>query len=218
MTEDVPPLPQNVSMESEQQNDAEEMPYPPEVKIPGIIDEIVEKISAFRKKINWEKFMGANLINIIGILVLMFGLCIGVKYSIDKELISTSMRIILAYIFGVVLTYVGFRLKKRYKWFSAVLVSGAIASMYFITYYAHYSYGYFSVITAFVLMIIFTAFLVLAAIKYDMQVIAHIGLVEAYAVPLLLSTGNGEISLLFWYVTMVNVAYNCMNICRCRCY
>src|SRR5438270_13887523 len=44
-----------------------------------------------------ENFVGLKLIQFIGIIVLVIGLSIGVKYAIDKDLISEWMRIALAY-------------------------------------------------------------------------------------------------------------------------
>ncbi len=54
-------------------------------------------------------------------------------------------------------------------------------------------------------MVIFTGFAVVAAIRYDKQVIAHIGLVGAYAVPFLLSEGSGKVAVLFTYMAIINV-------------
>jgi uncharacterized membrane protein len=151
-----------------------------------------------------EKFIGENLINKIGILITVFGVAIGAKYSIENELISPLTRIILGYITGIALLGLGIRLKKNYISYSAVLVSGAMAIMYFITYAAFSFYGLFPQFVAFLLMLIFTVFTVVAAIKYNQQVIAHIGLVGAYAVPFLLSEGSGKAEILFGYMTIIN--------------
>src|SRR5438309_8578189 len=42
-----------------------------------------------------ENFIGLRLINLIGIIVLVIGLSIGVKYAVDRNLVSESMRIAL---------------------------------------------------------------------------------------------------------------------------
>lgn len=156
-------------------------------------------------KIDLEKFIGENLINKIGIAITIMGVAIGAKYSIEHELISPLTRIIFGYLTAIGLLGFGIKLKKNYESYSAVLVSGAIAIMYFITYSA---YGFYHLIPqtfAFALMVAFTAFTVLAAISYNTQVIAHIGLVGAYAVPFLLSKGSGEVVILFSYMTIINV-------------
>lgn len=156
-------------------------------------------------KSDLEKFIGENLINKIGIAITVIGVAIGAKYSIDHDLISPLTRIILGYLAGLGLLGFGIKLKKKYKSYSAVLVSGAIAIMYFITYAAYSFYGLIPQTMAFVLMVVFTAFTVVAAINYNRQVIAHIGLVGAYAVPYLLSDESGRVVILFSYMTIINV-------------
>jgi uncharacterized membrane protein len=157
------------------------------------------------EKSNLEKFIGENLLNKIGIIITVIGVSIGVKYSIEHELISPVMRIILGYLSGIGLLGFGIKLEKKYKNYSAVLVSGAIAIMYFITYAAYSFYGLIPQAAAFVLMVIFTVFGVVTALRYNRQVIAHIGLVGAYAVPFLLSNDSGNAAVLFSYMTIINI-------------
>jgi uncharacterized membrane protein len=100
---------------------------------------------------------------------------------------------------------VGIKLKERYPHYSAVLVSGAIAILYFDTYAAYSFYDLIPQAIAFVMMFIFTCFAVVAAISYNKQIIAHIGLVGAYAVPFLLSNGSDRPQVLFSYMTIINI-------------
>lgn len=157
------------------------------------------------EKSNLERFIGENLISKIGILILIIGVAIGAKYAIDKNLISPLMRIIIGYVFGFGLLGFAFNLKEKYLSFSAVLLSGAMAIMYFITFFAHSPYDIFNQTLAFVLMLIFTAFTVGAAINFSRQVIANIGLVGAYAIPFLLSNNTGNYAFLFTYVAIINI-------------
>ena len=152
-----------------------------------------------------EKFIGENLINKIGIIITVIGVAIGAKYSIDHDLISPLTRIILGYLVGLGLLGFGIKLKQNYENYSAVLVSGAIAIMYFITYAAYSLYGLIPQVVTFMMMVIFTAFAVVAAINYNKQVIAHIGLVGAYAIPFLLSDGSGKVAILFSYMAIINI-------------
>lgn len=156
-------------------------------------------------KADWEKFIGENLINKIGILITILGVGIGAKYSIDNELVSPLTRIILGYLFGAGLLGFGIKLKEQYNNYSAVLVSGAIAILYFITYFAYSFYGLIPQLPAFGLMVLFTIFSVIAAINYDQQVIALIGLVGAYGIPFLLGDGSGNIVTMFSYMAIINI-------------
>ncbi|WP_299437589.1 DUF2339 domain-containing protein [uncultured Aquimarina sp.] len=165
---------------------------------------VVKKVAKPKGKSNLEKFIGENLISKIGVIILVIGVAIGAKYSIDNDLISPLTRIILGYLTGIGLIAVGMKLKKKYHNFSAVLVSGAIAILYFITFMGYSLYDLFPQLFAFILMLLFTVFTVFAAIQYNKQVIAHIGLVGAYAVPFLLSEGSGQVAVLFSYMAIIN--------------
>ncbi len=169
----------------------------------------IEKIAKKRKRVlpeqfDWEKFVGENLINKIGIAITVLGVAIGAKFSIDHNLINPVTRIILGYVAGIALLGIGLKLKANYKNYSAVLVSGAMAIFYFITFVAYSFYDLFPQLGAFALMLLFTAYTVYTAFTYNQAVIAHIGLVGAYAVPFLLSNNSGNISALFIYMAIIN--------------
>ncbi|MGD9589514.1 MAG: DUF2339 domain-containing protein [Pyrinomonadaceae bacterium] len=161
-----------------------------------------------------EKFVGENLIAKIGVVVLIIGVGIGVKYSIDNNLISPLARVVLGYAFGFGLTGLAIRLKAKYHNFSAALVSGGMAIMYFVTYFAYSAYALLPQSAAFALMALFTVFTVTAALVYRRQVIAHIGLVGAYAVPFLLSDDTGNYLFLFAYMSILNAGILVISIKR----
>ncbi len=166
--------------------------------------EVPETEDVKKEKSDWEKIIGENLINKIGIAITVIGVGIGTKYAIDHELISPLTRIILGYLVGLGLMGFAIRLKKQYEDFSAVLLSGSMAIMYFLTYAAFDFYALIPQALAFGLMVLFTVFTVTAAIQYKRQVIAHIGLVGAYAVPFLLSNEEGNAVVLFSYMSIIN--------------
>jgi len=155
--------------------------------------------------IKLEKFIGENIISKIGIVILIIGVAIGTKYSIEHDLISPLTRVILGYLVGLGLLGLGIKLKKTYINFSAVLVSGSITILYFMTYAAYSFYQLFPQLMAFAMMVVFTVFAVITALNYKKQIIAHIGLVGAYAVPFLLSENSENISVLFSYMTIINI-------------
>lgn len=181
---------------------------PPEViKAPPVTSPppIAPIKKAPKPKGDLEKFIGENLISKIGILITIIGVAIGVKYSIENDLISPLTRIVLGYLAGFALLIFGFRLKAKYENYSSVLVSGALAILYFITFAAYDFYGLIPQSIAFAFMFLITGFGVVAALNYDRQIIALIGLVGAYAVPFLLSDGSGRVGILFSYMTIINI-------------
>lgn len=151
-----------------------------------------------------EQFIGTNLINKIGMIVLIIGVGIGAKYAIDNNLISPLVRILLGYLVGVILTFFAVRLKKKYFNFSAVLISGAMAIHYYITYAAYSYYSLYSNSITFSLMVLFTVITVALALYYNRQVIAHFGLVGAYLVPFLVSDPDSSVIVLFVYMVIIN--------------
>ena len=175
----------------------------PQQTLQGLPKSPVNKLPKVRSDL--EKFIGENLINKIGIAITVIGVAVGAKYAIDHQLISPLTRIILGYLFGFGLLGFALKLKKKYENFSAVLLGGSMAIMYFITYTAYSFYGFIPQLLAFALMVIITAFTVVAAITYNRQVIAHIGMVGAYAVPFLLSDGSGKVAVLFSYMALMNI-------------
>jgi uncharacterized membrane protein len=167
-----------------------------------------------RREISFENFIGLRLIHLVGIVILVIGLSIGVKYAIDKNLISEEMRIVLAYVAGIVLFSLSVLLKKKYSSFSAILFSGAMASLYFTSYAAFVYYGMFSSALAFALMVVLTLYTVYEAIRYNRQEIALLGLVGAYAIPFLISRNNDRAELYFFYISIINAAVVFLSIKR----
>ena len=159
---------------------------------------------AQKRPIDLEKYIGENLISKIGIAVLIIGVGIGAKYSIDNDLISPLVRILLGYLVGAALLVIGMRLKNTYENFSAVLVSGGMAIFYFMTFAAYSFYGMLTPLFAFLLMVLFTIATVAAALNYNKQLIAHIGLVGAYCIPYLISEDEIAVLPLFSYMAIIN--------------
>ena len=154
---------------------------------------------------SFEKFIGENLISKIGILVLVLGAAIGGRYAINNNFISPLTRIILGYLLGAGLIVTAIRLKKDYEKLSAVLISGAVTILYFMTYFAYDFYELIPQMIAFGLMMVFTIFAVVASLHYNRQIIAVLGLVGGYAVPFLLSSGSGNTTFLFTYMAILNI-------------
>ena len=157
------------------------------------------------KGAGWESFVGTNLISKAGILITIIGIFIGAKYAIDKELVSPVIRIMLGYMAGVVLLTIAIRLKKKYLHYSSILAGGSLAVLYFITYIAYTFYQMIPQPLAFVLMVVITIGAVAMALWYNQKVIAILGQVGAYAIPILLSDDRGQVAVLFSYLSIINI-------------
>lgn len=197
----------------QQEDENEQVDYTPGKGAQNHIEETDSQSEQFQEEsFSLEKFIGENLINKIGIGITVIGVSLGVKYTIDHDLISPLVRILLGYLAGIVLLIFGIRLKSQYMNYSAVLVSGSMAILYFISYAAYTFYELLPQPVAFIIMVSITAGTVFAALKFDRQVIAHIGLVGAYAIPYLLSDDPTQAAVLFTYVAIINLGILAISI------
>jgi uncharacterized membrane protein len=183
-------------------------PVAEEIKSEKIAEPIVQTIQTppqpKKAALGFEETIGARWFSIIGIIVLVLGIAIGVKYAIDQNLINETTRLVLGYLAGGIILTLALLYKKKYDVFSAILLSGAMSVMYFTTYVGYSHYHFYSAPAAFLIMAVFTGFTVFAAHVYNYEIIALIGLVGGYALPPLLSTGSGEIQYMFGFMLILN--------------
>ena len=152
-----------------------------------------------------EKFIGENLINKIGILILVLGISFFVKYAIDKNWINEYARVGIGILCGSLVMAIAHRLKTNYAAFSSVMVAGAISIFYFTIAIAFHEYHLFNQTVAFVIMVIITAFSVLISVAYNRQELSVLSLIGGFAVPFMVSTGSGNYIVLFTYIAILNI-------------
>nr|WP_305050274.1 DUF2339 domain-containing protein [Elizabethkingia bruuniana] len=152
-----------------------------------------------------EKFIGENLINKIGILILVLGISFFVKYAIDKNWINEPARVGIGILCGALIMGVAHRLKKNYKAFSSVFVAGAISIFYFTIGIAFHDYHLFNQATAFIIMVVITIFSAFVSVSYDRKELAVLSLIGGFAVPFMVSTGEGNYKVLFTYIAILNI-------------
>jgi Predicted membrane protein (DUF2339) len=160
-----------------------------------------------------EKFIGENLINKIGILILVLGISYFVKYSIDQGWIPTPARVGIGMLAGAMVLGVAHKLRKLYAAFSSVFVAGAIAIFYFTIGIAFHDYKLFGQEVAFGIMVLITAFAALITVSYNRLELGVLTLIGGFAVPFMVSTGSGNYIVLFSYILILNtgilaIAYN----------
>ena len=152
-----------------------------------------------------EKFIGENLINKIGVLILVLGISFFVKYAIDKDWINEPARVGIGVLCGSLIMMIAHKLKKNYASFSSVLVAGAISVFYFTIYIAFHEYQLFSQTVAFSILAIITAFSTLVSVFYNRQELAVLSLIGGFAAPFMVSTGEGNYVVLFSYIAILNL-------------
>ena len=152
-----------------------------------------------------EKFIGENLINKLGILILVLGISFFVKYAIDKEWINEPARVGIGVLCGSLIMAIAHKLKKNYTSFSSVLVAGAISILYFVIYIAFHEYQLFSQTIAFSIMAVITVFNTLISVSYNRQELAVLSLIGGFAAPFMVSTGEGNYIVLFTYIALLDI-------------
>ncbi|WP_291529639.1 DUF2339 domain-containing protein [Bacteroides sp. UBA939] len=173
-----------------------------------IILQPVVKPSAFtnkKRKVDYEKYIGENLFGKIGILVLVVGMGLFVKYAIDKNWINEVFRTVLGFVVGSGLLLLSQRLKGTYRTFSSLLAGGAFAIFYVTVSMAYHYYGLFSQTAAFIILVVLTVFMSLLAVFYNHRELAVIALVGGFISPFLVSNGAGNYLVLFTYLTILNM-------------
>lgn len=152
-----------------------------------------------------EKFIGENLINKIGILILVLGISFFVKYAIDKNWINEPARVGIGLLAGALVMGIAHRLKTNYKAFSSVFVAGAFAIFYFTIAIAFQEYHLFSQTVAFAIMVIITIFSTFISLSYNRQELGVMSLIAGFAVPFMVSAGEGNYLVLFTYIAILNI-------------
>ena len=169
----------------------------PKIKPFGLVEE--------KKKVNYEKYIGENLFGKIGILVLVVGMGLFVKYAIDKNWINELFRTVLGFVVGGGLLFLSQRLKNTYRTFSSLLAGGAFAIFYVTVGIAYHYYGLFSQTAAFIILVVLTVFMSLLSVLYDRRELAVIALIGGFIAPFLVSDGMGNYLVLFTYMTILNM-------------
>lgn len=161
--------------------------------------------SFFERHPDLEKFIGENLINKIGIAVLVIGIGLLMRYAIGKGLISESARTLIGLVAGGVLVFFAHRLRNSFRAFSSVLIAGGIAVFYFCIAIAFHQYHLLAQLPAFVVMVVITGLAVALTLAYDRKELAVIALLGGFATPFMVSNGDGNFRVLFTYLLVLDV-------------
>ena len=157
------------------------------------------------KRRDLESAIGGRWFNWIGIIAVTFGVAFFLKFAFDKQWIGPGARISLSAIVGVVLLYVGERLRGRgLKAYASVLSGGGILILYLSDYAAYNFYNLIGQPLAFVLMAVVTTTAVLLSVRQNALPVAILGLIGGFLTPLLLSTGVDNEIALFTYIALLD--------------
>ncbi|MVN90471.1 DUF2339 domain-containing protein [Mucilaginibacter aquatilis] len=171
---------------------------------PPVAEPRIPKPSFFERHPDLEKFIGENLINKIGIAILVLAIGYFVKYAIDNNWVGPVGRVGIGVLCGAILVGIAHRLRNTFKSFSSVLVGGGLAVFYFTITLAYHQFHLFNQTAAFIILIIITVFAVVLSLLYNRQELAVIALVGGLASPFMVSNGSGNYHALFIYLIILN--------------
>jgi uncharacterized membrane protein len=160
--------------------------------------------SFFERHPDLEKFIGENLVNKIGIAILVLAVGFFVKYAIDNDWVGPIGRVGIGILCGAILIGIAHSLRNSYKAFSSVLVGGGLAIFYFTITLAYHQFHLFDQTVSFIILIVITIFAVILSILYDKQELAVVALVGGLASPFMVSSGHANYNALFIYLVILN--------------
>ena len=157
-----------------------------------------------------EGFIRANGLLWLGAIVLAIGGIFLAKYSIEAGLFPPVARVVLGGVFGVALVVAAeylARNKARFNIHSpyvcAALASGGVITCFAIILVAFDYYEFISPQVAFALLALVAVSSTYMALRFG-PLLACIGIIGAYAVPVLVSTGSNNVMALLLYTSFVS--------------
>lgn len=153
---------------------------------------------------NW--FLGGNTIVRVGLVILFIGLSFLARYAASAGLLPVEFRLAAIGVAAIALLAVGFRKRHDKPGFALALQGAGVAVMYLTVFAAFRLYGLLEPLPSFALMIIVCGLSCVLALLQNSRALAVAAFAGGFAVPLLLSTGQGSHVGLFSYYTVLNLA------------
>ncbi len=162
------------------------------------------KKSGFERYLQ-EYFISANIVTVLGSIILLVGVGFFIRYSILDAWINIYGRIVLAILTSVSLLLLAHILHKKQKAFSSIITGTALGILYYIFASAYYNYQLFSTGEALFITISLTIFSVLLSFFYNRVSLAQLAVLAAYTAPMLIDYNRQEVLLLFYYLLVLDI-------------
>ncbi len=159
--------------------------------------------------IDWEAWVGKKLLQKVGILIILIGMAVFLKYSFDNDIIRELGRVVLSLLGACILLGLGEWYRKRYAHWSQAFTGGGLALLYFTVWVAHVLYAEAILeqhgfrIPGGLALLFYSAITVLgaaAAIRHNAQTIGWFAVVGGYLTPVLIPAPELTAALLTGYL------------------
>lgn len=166
---------------------------------------------AWTSTIEWEQWVGQKLMQKVGIIIVLIGMIVLLKYSFDNRWIDELGRLGLAALAGIGMLGAGEYFRKKYASWANGFTGGGLILLYFTVWAAHVFYAAplaerGLVITSTMALVLYAAITLvsaLAAIRYSSQTIAWFALVGGYLTPMLIDTPQPNYGGLALYLAVL---------------
>ncbi|MGO2305298.1 MAG: DUF2339 domain-containing protein [Providencia sp.] len=160
--------------------------------------------SIFGHFFNW--LVKGNPLAKVGILLLFLGVAYLLNYTVQNDIISPQIRLLLSTVGCLALLGTGWWLRNKKELFGLILQGGAIGCLYITVFAAFKLYTMLPYAMTFVFMLLICAASIMLALLQRTISLAILASIGGYLAPILLSTGGGNHIILFSYYLMLSGA------------
>jgi uncharacterized membrane protein len=162
-----------------------------------------------------ESHIGSQWLNRVGIVALLVGVSLFLKYAFESEWIGPAGRVSIGLLAGIAVMLWSERFRLYgYRVFSLSLKALGLGMLYLSLWASFQVYNLIPWIVTFLAMTAVTASTIALALWQQAETLALFALLGGFATPVLLYTGEDRELQLFAYVTMLNVATLVLAACR----
>lgn len=152
-----------------------------------------------------EVRFGQKWLLIIGIIIMVLGIGLFLKYAFDNNWIGPAGRTAMAFLTGIIFLVLGeFFRRRALGAFGLYLIGGGIATLYFSTFAAFQIYNLIGQASAFGIMILITVLVALLSLIYNTKWLVVLGILGGFMTPVVLSTGENNQIVLMTYMAILN--------------
>ncbi len=155
---------------------------------------------------SFEQLLGTRLLSWVGALVTLVGIAFLLKFLYERGWIGPVGRVAIGLGAGLAVLALGeLKVLRVHDLLSQAVSSVGIGTLFLTTYLAYKFYDFGGQVATFALLAWFATFAVTLAVLRRGRVLAVLGYVCAYAVPILLSTGQDQAEVLFSYLAVLGL-------------
>ena len=155
-------------------------------------------------------FLGGNTVVRVGIVVLLVGVVMLLKYAIDNDHFPIELRFASAAAMGIGLISFGFQQRRNRPGFSFTLQGGGLAALYLVVLFGFQNYTRIPVVPAFALLVAISTLGGLLAVLQDALALIIIAVIGGFMAPVLASTGTENHIAIFSYYLVLNLLILCV--------